>query len=80
MRMRELNIQSLEDSLSSLQSRLQAKFDEIFSSQTEAYAMWIGLSHPDIGDMYFVFGNSKSSVPGMSPPDVTATLDDRFNK
>lgn len=68
----------LEDSLSSLQSRFQTKFDEIFSSQTEAYAMWIGLSHPDIGDMYFVFGNSTSSVPGMSPPDVTATLDDTF--
>jgi CubicO group peptidase (beta-lactamase class C family) len=62
----------------SLQSRLQTKFDEIFSAQTEAYAMWIGLSHPDIGDMYFVFGNSTSSVPGMSPPDVSATMDDTF--
>jgi CubicO group peptidase (beta-lactamase class C family) len=63
----------------SLQSRLQTKFDEIFRpAQTEAHAMWIGISHPDIGDMYFVFGNSTSSVPGMSPPDIPATLNNTF--
>jgi CubicO group peptidase (beta-lactamase class C family) len=59
---------------------MQIKIQQAFDQQEEAYAMWIGFSDPDYGDMYFVLGNStNTNVEGSSPPEHTAaTLDDMF--
>ncbi len=66
-------------------SRMQTAFNDVFSTQNETYAMWIALSHPEFGDLYFVYGNSTSSSSSsgqqqqqQQPPDVPATLDDSF--
>ena len=67
------------ETMEDVQSRLQtAAPDDVFSAQSEAFAMWIALTHPHYGDMYFVFVNSTSTVPGTSPPDLPATLNNTF--
>jgi hypothetical protein len=67
------------ETMEDVQSRLQtAAPDDVFSAQSEAFAVWIALTHPHYGDMYFVFVNSTSTVPGTSPPDLPATLNNTF--
>lgn len=63
------------ESLEEYQARMQSAFQEAFDMQNQSFALWIGLSDPDYGDLYFTFGNST----GGPPPDMATTLEQRFD-
>jgi D-alanyl-D-alanine carboxypeptidase len=72
------------ETVDEFQRRLGAEFEQIFQGQNQTTALWLGVSDPLFGDLYWVFGNSRISNTSSDSTaaeafDVPATLDDHFD-
>jgi CubicO group peptidase (beta-lactamase class C family) len=72
------------ETVDEFQQRLGAEFEQIFQGQNQTTALWLGVSDPLFGDLYWVFGNSRISNSSSDSTaaeafDVPATLHDHFD-